>query len=218
MVHTMTNKLFWLWVALIPAQGICASLSWERDTIQVQLPHAQESYEAAFTFRNTSREAVKIEKVEASCGCTNATASKTIFAPGETGQVLAKYSAAGQSGLKRVGVSVWIAGEAAPKELSLVVDVLAKVGAAPRLVYWRVHDKPTPKAIRLTVADGYEIEAIRHDNTLVKPAVKGAKGSREYEITLTPLKTGTPMRTKLDVVVSRGTDSVAYALYASVIE
>ncbi|MDX2249105.1 MAG: DUF1573 domain-containing protein [Bacteroidia bacterium] len=48
-----------------------------------------------FTFTNTGNADLRIESVQASCGCTATNYTKEPIAPGETGYITATYNAAG---------------------------------------------------------------------------------------------------------------------------
>lgn len=50
--------------------------------------------EHEFTFKNTGKEPIIIQRVQASCGCTTPSYSKDPVLPGKTGKIKASYNAA----------------------------------------------------------------------------------------------------------------------------
>jgi len=50
--------------------------------------------EVEFTFKNTGKEPVILQRVQPSCGCTTPTYSKDPILPGKTGSIKASYNAA----------------------------------------------------------------------------------------------------------------------------
>ncbi|RYZ55128.1 MAG: DUF1573 domain-containing protein [Sphingobacteriales bacterium] len=50
--------------------------------------------EVEFTFKNTGKEPIILQRVQASCGCTTPSYSKDPILPGKTGSVKASYNAA----------------------------------------------------------------------------------------------------------------------------
>jgi hypothetical protein len=51
-----------------------------------------------FQFKNTGKEPIVIQRVQASCGCTTPSYSKEPIAPGRTGTVKASYNTLGRPG------------------------------------------------------------------------------------------------------------------------
>lgn len=51
-----------------------------------------------FQFKNTGKEPIMIESVNASCGCTTPSYSKEPIAPGKTGTIKASYNTVGRPG------------------------------------------------------------------------------------------------------------------------
>lgn len=51
-----------------------------------------------FTFKNTGKEPIIIQRVQPSCGCTTPSYSKEPIAPGKTGTIKASYNTSGRPG------------------------------------------------------------------------------------------------------------------------
>ncbi|MEM6265496.1 MAG: DUF1573 domain-containing protein, partial [Bacteroidota bacterium] len=78
-----------------------------------------------FEFTNEGTQAVKIERVKPSCGCTAANYSKTAVAPGETGFVEATYNAAA-AGTFNKSITVFFEGDTQPTLLRFKGEVNAE--------------------------------------------------------------------------------------------
>ena len=81
-----------------------------------------------FMFTNTGNEPVKIENVQASCGCTTPGWSKELIAPGEQGYVDATYRPLGHQGSFTKSLTVKNTGD--PKQIALTIS--GTVIKAPR--------------------------------------------------------------------------------------
>lgn len=51
-----------------------------------------------FSLKNTGNKPLKIESVETTCGCTVATPTNTLIAPGEVGQIQVTFDSKGKAG------------------------------------------------------------------------------------------------------------------------
>ena len=62
--------------------------------------------EYEFEFKNTGKEPLTIETVQASCGCTTPSYSKEPIAPGKTGKIKASYNTVGRPGAFTKSITV----------------------------------------------------------------------------------------------------------------
>jgi len=56
------------------------------------------SAEHEFSFKNTGKEPIVVQRVQASCGCTTPSYTKEPVAPGQTGTIKAAYNTSGRPG------------------------------------------------------------------------------------------------------------------------
>src|SRR5580704_13280170 len=61
---------------------------------------------AKYKFTNSGTKPVKIQNVRTSCGCTTAALSKTDYAPGESGEIEAKFTFSGRTGRQEKAITV----------------------------------------------------------------------------------------------------------------
>ena len=149
----------------------------------------QESIVAKYRFTNSGNEAVKIENVKTSCGCTAAGLKKTDYAPSESGEIEAKFTFGGRVGRQEKAILVSTSqAKENPIILRLVVDIEDQIHIQPEMVLWRVGEQPDPKKIEVTVADNSTVKilSVVSDNPLIKAELSEVKPGKEYEIQVTP--------------------------------
>jgi len=182
----MRTLLFLLWAFAGSAFG---QLAWENPEQTFNSKPQDASVVAKYRFTNNGKESIKIENVKTSCGCTTAALTKTDYAPGESGEIEAKFIFAGRTG--RQEKAIMVTTSVAPKEptiLRLVVNIEEPVKIQPEVVFWRVGDQPDPKTIHIAVADDSpaKIASVESDNPAVKVQLKEVKPGKEYEVQVTP--------------------------------
>jgi len=149
----------------------------------------QEMIVAKYRFINSGKESVKIENVQTSCGCTTAALKKTEYAPGESGEIEAKFSFGGRVGKQEKAIVVTTSqARDKPTVLRLLVDIKDPVQIQPQLVLWRVGEQPNAKKIQITVADDASVKilSVASDNPSIKAELSEVKPGKEYEIEITP--------------------------------
>jgi len=100
-----------------------AAITWKTEQIDLGEIPQNKPKAVEFEFKNTSKTAVVITNVKASCGCTATDYTKTPIQPGEIGKVTATYNAANKGAFSKT-VTVTTNAEDAPKTLSFKGTVL----------------------------------------------------------------------------------------------
>src|ERR1700722_5208978 len=126
---------------------------------------------AKYKFTNNGTKPIKIQNVRTSCGCTTAALSKTDYAPGESGEIEARFTFSGRTGKQEKAIMV--ATSASPEQptiLKLNVYIEETIKIEPEVVLWQVGEKPDPKAIHIAIADGepVKIVSVTSDNPALK--------------------------------------------------
>ena len=83
MRHAVTASL----VAALSATFAHAELRWQQMAVEVLAKPAEQSAVVDFAFTNEGSQAVTIQSVQTSCGCTTAALDKKTYAPGEAGKI-----------------------------------------------------------------------------------------------------------------------------------
>lgn len=83
-----------------------ADLQWQsHEFSEVASPESTQAV-ARYTFRNTGQKPVEIVSVSSSCGCTVAKPDKTLYQPGEAGQIEATFVLGSRTGDQRKTITV----------------------------------------------------------------------------------------------------------------
>jgi hypothetical protein len=177
------------------ASSAFGQLTWENPEQTFNSKPQDESVVAKYRFTNTGKQSLKIENVKTSCGCTTAALTKTEYAPGESGEIEAKFVFSGRTGRQEKAITVTTS--AAPQQptvLRLFVNIEEAVKIQPEMVLWRVGEQPEPKTIHIAVADDSpaKVESVTSDNPSVKVQVTEVKPGKEYEVQVTPANVNQP--------------------------
>jgi hypothetical protein len=164
-------------------------LTWEKPEQTFNSKPQDEAVVAKYRFTNTGTEPLKIENVRTSCGCTTAALAKTQYAPGESGEIEAKFIFSGRTGKQEKAITVTTS--VAPQQptiLRLFVNIEEPVKIEPEVVLWRVGEQADPKTIHIAVADDspVKIESVISDNPSVLLQITEIKPGKEYEVKVTP--------------------------------
>src|SRR6266436_7666409 len=140
---------------------VFAQLKWDQPQQEFNPQPGEKAVTAKYRFTNAGPSPVAILDVRPSCGCTTATLAKKEYAPGESGEIDAKFNFAGHVGHqeKWIYVTTNLAG-AEPALLSLAVDIPPEVTIQPEFVMWRVGDPLEPKTMRVVIPDGIPTKMI----------------------------------------------------------
>jgi hypothetical protein len=181
------RTLVFLWCAF--AGSAFGQLTWDNQEQTFNSKPQDASVVAKYRFTNTGKEVLKIENVKTSCGCTTAALSKTAYAPGESGEIEAKFIFSGRTGKQEKAITVTTS--AAPQEptvLRLFVNIEEPVKVEPEVVLWRVGEKPDSKTIHIAVADDspVKIQSVVSDNPAMVVQTTEVKPGKEYEVKITP--------------------------------
>jgi hypothetical protein len=81
-----------------------------------------------------------------------------------------------------------------PITLRLLVTIPEAVTVEPEVVFWRVGDEPTPKVIRVAVADGFptKIVSIESNSSAIRVDLEEVTPGKEVKVTVTPPNPGQP--------------------------
>ena len=199
---------------------VFAQLKWEQPKQTFMPQPGDKAVTAKFRFTNIGHSLITIIDVRPSCGCTTATLAKKTYAPGESGEIDAKFNFAGHIGHqeKWIYVTTNLAGTE-PELLTLAVDIPPEVTIQPEFVIWRIGDPPEPKSVRVIVPEGFptRMVAVQTDNPAMQVRLRETRAGKEWEIKVTPANTSTPVKT----IVSIRSDypaghPVTYSAYARV--
>jgi hypothetical protein len=150
---------------------------------------------AKYKFTNNGTKPIKIQNVRTSCGCTTAALSKTDYAPGESGEIEARFTFSGRTGKQEKAIMVATsANPEQPTVLKLHVYIEETVKIEPEVVLWQVGEHPDPKVIHIAIAEDASVKVVSviSDNPAMKVKLTEVKPGKEYEAQITPESVGQP--------------------------
>lgn len=176
---------------LILAVTARADLTWKETTISLKAIPGQDTVEAHYHFTNAGKVPVEIQQVESSCGCTTAELEKRNYAPGESGEILAKFTVGARLGVQTKTVAVKTRGVEEPMTLTLVVDIPELLRIRPTFVYWVQGEAQKPKTMTIDVQSDAPVEkmTVVCSNAVMTPALKEVTKGLRYELTVIPART-----------------------------
>lgn len=172
-----------------------AQLRWENQEQSFTARAGDQFVEAKYQFANTGNCPVTILGVQPSCGCTTVQLTKKEYAPGESGELAARFDIAGRTGRQEKSIVVLTKDTInQPIILRLLVTIPEAVKIEPEVVFWRVGDEPEPKVIRVRVAEDFptKIVSIKSNSSEMRVDLKEVTPGKEFEVTVTPQNPGQP--------------------------
>jgi uncharacterized protein (DUF58 family) len=177
---------------LLPIAHSQAELKWERPVQEFQRSPEDKFVEARFAFKNVGSAPVTIRNTRTSCGCTTARLDKKTYAPGESGEITAKFTFGSRKGYQRKTVTVYTEGKQEPEAvLDMRVDVQPSFTVAPAMVLWRVGEAPADKAIQLSAAGGRKVrvKSVTSSNPRVQARLETSAEGERYRLVVKPVST-----------------------------
>jgi Protein of unknown function (DUF1573) len=180
-------------ILLVLLSGVAiarADLSWENQLQEFHVVPEDKAVTAKFAFKNTGTESLTIKRVTTSCGCTSAKLAKNTYAPGESGEIEAKFSFGSRRGPQRKLITVTSADKQV-WQLELRCWIHEPLTVSPALVYWRSGAEPAAKVVKLTAGPGQPItiKSVKSSSPKFKTSLAEVKAGQEYALTVTPADT-----------------------------
>ena len=198
---------------------VLAQLKWDTMQQVFETKPQETAISTAFGFTNAGHAPVTIEDVRTSCGCTTATLQKKEYAPGEAGQIEAKFVFAGRIGHQEKWILVTTNLSPQPIVLRLVANIPETVTVQPEFVMWQVGDPARSKTIHVRLGDAFpgKIVSVLSDNPAVKLELSELRPGKELEVRVTPETTQIPVKSILSIRTDYPLDNpVIHEAYARV--
>lgn len=167
-----------------------AELAFTKPVQEFQCLPDQTSVEPHFAFKNIGKTPVTVKSITTSCGCTTAHLEKRTYAPGETGEVVAKYNFRFQSGALRKLVTVTTDDGTQPMALDIRVFRHEPFEVKPALVFWRTGEAGEAKTVQL-LANNFpvHVKSVTSSNPRLVASVQTVKEGEEYTVSVKPADT-----------------------------
>ena len=169
-----------------------AQLQWDAPVQSFERTPEDGHVEARYAFKNAGPAQVTIKTLRSSCGCTTARLDRKTYAPGESGEVVLKFTFGARRGLQQKGVTV-VTNPATPTPvvLGLRVNISEPVTLTPALVWWRVGDAAEAKTVQVAIAPGssVRVKGVASSSPRIAARLQSAKPGEPYTISVTPSDT-----------------------------
>ena len=177
-----------LFFILVPLMSH-ADLRWAATMVYAAAEPSDGVATAQAVFTNTGAYPIKITATHTSCGCTAAVTDGRPIAPGQTGKVDISFKTLGRRGLYEEAILI-DTDDPAAKESTITLRVLIRnpVELLPTLLFWQPGEALTPKVIRITVGDGFNLKDINATcaDAGVELHLEAVRPGAEYKLTVTP--------------------------------
>jgi hypothetical protein len=195
-----------------------AQLQWEKPWQEFQRNPADSHLETTFAFQNTGPNVITIKSIRSSCGCTTARLAKKVFAPGERGELTAKFTFGDRRGAHRKMITVKT-DDGQQQELNFVVDICEALTVAPALVFWKVGQPAEPRTIQLSAKPGtlVRIKGVTSSNPRLTATLQTIKAGEQYVVSVKPADTAQKEAAQLTVQTDYPPDAPrAYTIHARI--
>ena len=120
-----------LMTCLMPCLAQEGGLEFESDVHDFGDIEQGEKVTTTFKFKNTGSNPIEIVNVSTSCGCTSAAPEKTVYQPGESGEIPVTFNSGKFNGKITKRVTITTDNEASPKQIvtikgNVIVDIIVK--------------------------------------------------------------------------------------------
>jgi hypothetical protein len=166
-----------------------ADLQWASTTVFTAATPSEGRADAQFIFTNTGSYPIKVTGTHTSCGCTAAVSDGRPVAPGQTGKINVSFKTLNRRGLYEEPILI-DTDDPTAKQSAVTLRVLIRnpVELLPTLLFWQPGEPLTPKVIRITATEGFNVKNV--DATCPDPGVDlhldTVKPGADYKLTVTP--------------------------------
>ena len=195
-----------------------AEIVWKQTVVELRADAKSSVLDARFPFSNAGATAVDITQAESSCGCTVVNLAKRHYEPGESGEIVARYTVGSQMGVQKKTVLVETNDGHPPTTLTLEIHLPEIVRMQPSFLRWKHGEPPAAKKITLEILQEVPAEVVTVRSSAVgfdveaKPLIPG----RKFELTVHPLNTDQRQFSTLTVRCRFGDEEKDFFAYASV--
>lgn len=195
-----------------------AAIEWKSKRVELAPALFEHDAQAVFSFTNTGTTPVTIVNMAASCGCTVPALAKQTYAPGESGELTAKYHIGERVGeqLSTITIQTDTPGEGFTR-LELAIKIPEPVALDPRVVNWNVDEPPTPKRFHVKFHPGLDWKPteVATDAAGWKAALIPGTEPGEYWVEVAPPQTGSKSRAVF-ALITTAPGNKRFALFAFV--
>ncbi len=177
-------------------------LHFEQRRIEVKPTSEATTAEIVYRFTNTSDRVVTITSTQSSCGCVVAEVARTVYPPGEKGEITALYDVGDAGGRqeKTITVSTDHPDEASIA-LTLIIDLPVLPSPQPAFVTWAKGGPLEPRQVFIAIPEGSTLRftEAKSSQKTITTALSEAPGGKAWLLTLTPTDTSAPANAMVEL-------------------
>ncbi len=167
------------------------ALDWHQSTLEANAAPFQKTVTLTFDFKNSRARPIHLLDLQTSCSCLSAKSNKSTYPAGESGQIIAEFSAEEPPGIYERHIMILTDESPTPQRLTVKIVIPELAQLTPRSVEWRLNEKADEQSVELHAADGLRIEftkAIPSNDSFIARIDLLEKG-RSYRLILRPNST-----------------------------
>lgn len=157
--------------------------------------------EARYPFVNAGTVPVEIASLQSDCGCTVPELARRRLAPGEQGEILARFTVGERVGRQEMHVTLAVVGQTQPTTLTLVVLIPELLRLRPGFLWWRQGEEKTPKTLAIAAGEGVTVRrlGVHSSQALFACELRVVEEGRHHELRVTPERTDLPLMAQLSL-------------------
>src|SRR5580704_14836752 len=203
--------LFALSLLFLPRLG-AGALTWGKDRISTEVIQGEQAeVNAAFPFKNNGDHPVTITGVETSCGCTTAGLDKRTYATGESGEIAVVFHPAESTGLQEKYITVTTnEPNQLPTQLLLEVNIKEYLTIEPRLLAWKLGEKPSEQLIVVSALPSRPITELTAQGALAgvfETRIETVEKGQKYHVYVKPVSIAARLSTAVTIQVKFGNNT-----------
>jgi len=191
-----------LLISFLLVSPLYGQLHWETLEQEQKAKPGDQEATAKFHFINAGKSAIKIINVGTSCECTTAGLAQDEFAPGEAGEIEARFEFGSYVGRQQKMIAVTTSdAPGKPTLLRLIVDIPQAMTLEPEFLFWKAGEPITPKKFRAAIGEGFpaKLLGVESDNPDVHFVINVLQPQKEIEVIVTPDESKRPQQAMLSV-------------------
>lgn len=194
MHHAIAAVLCSLAFSTAMASTSPASLTFEKQTVDVTVEAEADSTSITFPFDNKSGETIEIVKHASPCGCisTGFKNDRMVYPPGAKGELTVIFRVGNFYGTVQKKIMVWMKdgpeGKRPPITLTTNITIPELVTVTPRTLNWKTGESNAPKSYKIAVSHEkpIRITSLTSTNNNFDTELKTLRDGMEYELVVTP--------------------------------
>lgn len=206
-----------LLLAVFVAPFASAQLKFEKETVELVATQSDNSVKGEFAFKNEGSYAVTVKKLETSCQCTTAQLDQKTYKPGESGKIRTEFTIGTHEGTV-VEKFITLTTDDAKHDtnlLKLQTTVPKLFEVERRFTFWKPGEAKAPKTVNIKIVakDPIKLTAATPESDKLSADLKEITPGREYQVTITPADTSTPLTQRIDLATDLKTDKNILPIY-----